>query len=275
MTNLAISVGIVILLELLAFILLYRFTKWSGKQVAFTVIVVALGMYIPLGIVTWKSLDRFAIHFAFYVMIPYVLGIITTHWEVRRTEEGEQANKKWFHWAPATLVVFFLLLALVDATIITIAEKGVSEEFMQRFFPKSKTAGTGKSKFSGTVPHDFQEKEKLFNAYLEKRKQQQARGWQVRKGWIGKPVAGKQQTFKVAVTDREGKPVSRAKIHGQFLRPADNKKDIDFEMQEVDNGIYQTKVLLSEPGLWSLTMTIERGDEWHEVRAKTTIQAAQ
>lgn len=273
MTNLVASIGIVILLEFLAFVLLYRFTKWNGKQVAFTVIVVTLGLFIPLGILSWQSLDRFVIHFAFFVMIPYVLGIITTHWEIRKaTEEGSE-NKKWFHWAPATIVAFFLLLALVNATIVTIAEKGVSEEFMQRFFPESKTAGTGGSKFSGTVPHDFQEKEALFNAYLQKRKQQQVRGWQVRKGWLGEAVAGQQQIFKVAVTDREGKPVSYAEIHGQFLRPADNKKDIDFEMLEVDSGIYQTKVVLPEPGLWSLTMIIERGDEWHEVRAKTTIQA--
>lgn len=274
MNNLAASVGIVIILEFLAFVLLYRFTKWSGKQIAFTVIVVTLGLFIPLGIFNWKSLDRFAIHFAFYVMIPYVLGIITTHWEIRQTAEGESINKKWFHWAPATLVAFFLLLALVDATIITIAEKGVSEEFMQRFFPKSKTAGTGESKFSGTVPHDFQEKESLFNAYLKKRKQQQQRGWQVRKGWVGKPVAGKPQIFKVAINDREGTAVSGAKIQGQFLRPADNQKDIDFEMQEVGSGIYQTELELSQPGLWSLVMIIERGDEWHEVRAKTMIPAA-
>ena len=273
MSNLAASIGIVVLLEFLAFVLLYRFTKWSGKQVAFAVIVVTLMAYIPFGVYTWKSLDRFAIHFAFYAMIPYVLGIITTHWEIRK-EHGDAQAGRWFHWAPATLVAFFLLLALVDSTIITIAEKGVSPETMERLFPPPKTAGRGESKFTGTVPHDFQEKEALYNAWLQKRKAQEARGWQVRKGWVGKAVAGQTQIFKVAVTDREGRPVVGATIRGQFLRPADHEKDIDFTMQETGAGIYQAKLALPEPGLWSLVLTIERGDEWHEVRARTRLQAA-
>jgi len=87
MSNLAVSVGLVILLEFLLFAVLYKITRWRGKQVAFSVIMFTLAIYIPIGILNWTSLDRFAIHFAFYVMIPYVLGIITTHWEIRQQQE--------------------------------------------------------------------------------------------------------------------------------------------------------------------------------------------
>ena len=167
MNNLVVSIGIVILFEFMVFAALYKFTRWRGKQVAFTVIVITLALYIPIGILHWSSLDRFAIHFAFYVMIPYVLGIITTHWEIRQQLETGAERKKWFHWAPATLVVFFIVLAMVAATIITIAEKGVPPEIMKRFFPVEKKSAVVESKFSGTVPHDFQEKEALFNAYLK------------------------------------------------------------------------------------------------------------
>ena len=274
MNNLAATVGLVILFEFLVFAALYKLTRWSGKQVAFTVIVITLGIYIPLGILNWSSLDRFAIHFAFYVMIPYVLGIITTHWEIRRQHEAGEDRKQWFHWAPATLVTFFVLLAVVDATIITIAEKGVSPAIMARFFPVKNKDNVGESKFSGTVPHDFQEKEALFNAYLEKRKSQQARGWQVRKGWMQQAVAGRPAVFQVAIEDRAGNPVTRARISGQFLRPADSNLDQAFTMQETGAGLYQVRLTLPEPGLWSLRMTIERGEAWHEVRARTSIKAA-
>lgn len=271
MSNLVASIGIVILLEFVAFAILYKLTQWTGKQVAFTVIVVTLAIFIPVGVMNWSSLDRFAIHFAFYVMIPYVLGIITSHWEIRR-EVNKADNKKWFHWAPATLVTFFLILAVVDATIITIAEKGVPAEIMARFFPVKDNDSISGSKFSGTVPHDFQEKEALFNAYLKKRKAQQARGWKVRKGWLQKAVAGEEKIFQVMIEDVDGKPVSEAEINGQFFRPADHSLDQTFVMQEIGAGLYQVRMTLPKPGLWSLVMIIEREDEWHEVRAKTTVQ---
>jgi len=164
-------------------------------------------------------------------------------------------------------------LAVIDATIITIAEKGVPPEIMERFFPVEKQSTAVESKFSGTVPHDFQEKEALFNAYLAKRKSQQARGWRVRKGWLQQAVAGEPAIFQVAVEDRAGNPVTQAEIKGLFLRPADNSLDQEFTMRETGAGLYQVSLTLPEPGLWSLMMTIERAEAWHEVRARTNVKA--
>jgi nitrogen fixation protein FixH len=272
MNDLVISIGIVILLEFIAFSLLYRFTRWSGKQVAFVIIVLTIGLYLPLGIRYWDGLDRFAMHVAFYTVIPYLLGIITTHWEIRR-RLGEAESRQWFHWGPAIIVGFFLLIAVVDATIITLAEKGMSGSMMARIFP-GEHDGSGESRFPGTVSHDFQEKEALYNEYLHKRQKQEERGWQIRKGWVGASIAGEPSVFKIAVTDRNGVPVNSADVQGQFLRPANSDLDQTFQMQEIDKGVYQVIVTLAEPGLWKLHLIIHRGDDWHEVRASTSIKPA-
>ena len=79
----------------------------------------------------------------------------------------------------------------------------------------------------------------------------------------------------MAVEDRTGTPVTQAEIKGLFLRPADNSLDQTFTMQETGAGLYQVRLTLPEPGLWSLLMTVERGEAWHEVRARTSVEAAE
>lgn len=267
------SLGLVCLMEVIAFSLLYRFTRWQGKQVAFLVILVTVGLYIPYGVLTWKSLDHFAIHFAFYVMIPYVLGIITTHWEVREEVEGP-SRTKWFHWGPATMVFFFIGLAAVDSAIISFAENGMSSKLAGWLLPDTGNKTQVTSVFPGTVSHDFQEKEKQFNAYLQQRREQEARGWKIRKGWVGPAKAGEPALFRIAVEDKSGGAITGASVVGDFLRPADERYDQAVELAEVNPGMYEVELTLPVVGTWDTVLTITRGDDRHEVRASTRIAAA-
>lgn len=271
MSNLVYSLGGVILLEIAAFFLLYRFTRWQGKHVAMVVAVFIVGLYLPIGILTWRSLDYFAIHFAFYIMIPYVLGIISTHWEVRRKESGASTKQQFFHWGPLTLVGFFIVLAMVDALILTAADKGVSTKIAKMLLPEPRSEETVSSYFPGAVSHDFQEKESQYNAFRERLSLQEARGWKVRKGWVGEPIAGEPALFKVAVADKAGEPVSGASITGSFLRPSDSRLDKPFTMEEVEPGVYTVGLTLNLYGGWSVAFAIDRDGELHEVRAATRV----
>lgn len=270
MSTLAISLGIVCLLEIIAFVLLYKFTRWQGKQVAFLIILVTVGLYIPYGVLTWRGLDWFAIHFAFYVMIPYVLGIITTNWEIRAQIEGP-SRTKWFHWGPATMVIFFIVLAAVDAAIISFAEKGMSSGLSKFLLPEPESKAAVTSFFPGTVSHDFQEKEAQFNQYLRERKAQDERGWQIRKGWVGGAVEGETSTFRLMVEDRQGKPVADADVSGDFLRPSDQALDRPVVLEEKEPGVYEVALVLPVQGVWNLVLNIRRGEEHHEMRAATKV----
>jgi len=270
-SNLVYSLGIVLAIEIAVFAMLYRWTRFAGKQIAFFLVVIAVALFLPFGILNWQGLDYFIIHVTFYIMIPYVLGIITSHWEARQAENSE-TPQRWFHWGPAVLVGFFLTLVVVDGTILTLAEKGMNANFAKRFLPEPRSKNIIVSKFPGPVSHDYQEKEAQFNQYLKARESQQKRGWKVQKGWLGKAIANQPAIFKIKVVDQQGDPVSQASVTGRFLRSSDENKDIEFSMQESNPGEYLVKLILPEPGRWSLVAKIERGDESHEVRAVTQVQ---
>ncbi len=270
MSNLVLSLGIVLAIEIAVFAMLYRWTRFAGKQIAFLLAVIAVALFLPFGVLNWQGLDYFIIHVAFFIMIPYVLGIITSHWEARQAENPD-ASQPWFHWGPAVLVGFFLTLVVVDGTILTLAEKGMNADFAKRFLPEPRSKNTVVSKFPGPVSHDYQEKEAQYNQYLKARAIQKKRGWKVQKGWLGKAIANQPATFKIKVLDKQGNPVSQASVTARFLRSSDENKDIEFSMQESNAGEYLAELVLPEPGRWTLVAKIERGDEQHEVRAVTNV----
>jgi len=158
---------------------------------------------------------------------------------------------------------------------VTLAERGLSSPLARLLLPPTaEDARVVNSGFPGVMSHDFQKKEELYNRYLEQVERQRARGWQVQKGWVSDPHADAPAKFQIAVTDREGRPLRGAAVRGQFLRPADGRLDLDFEMQEVDAGVYRAAVTLPAPGTWNLVLEVRKGDELHEVRATTRIRAS-
>ncbi len=276
MDNLALSLGVVVTLEFIVFSLLYKYTRWQGKQVAFLIILVALAIYFPYGILNWKGLDLFAIHFAFYVTIPYVLGIITSNWEIRERIEGP-SRTKWFHWGPATMVVFFIVIATVDSAIISFAQNGMSSSVAQWLLPEPASKGKVNSFFPGVVSHDFFKNESEFNRYLEQRKEQERRGWQVSKGWSGDVGAEKPSRFQIKVVSREGVPITGADVSTLFWRPSDQRLDREITLEEssAEPGVYSADVVLPVGGVWEVVVTIQKGEDIHEVRASTKIAGRQ
>ena len=102
----------------LAFALFFIFffgIKWEGKKAAFITIIIMWLLYFPLAILYWPGIDNFAIHFVFFTMTGYGLGIITNVRATRMRMEGEGTAGGWFHWGPAIIVTFFLLLIIVAA----------------------------------------------------------------------------------------------------------------------------------------------------------------
>ncbi|SKA78677.1 Nitrogen fixation protein FixH [Thiothrix eikelboomii] len=274
------TLGIGVFASFALFFLFYLGLKWNSKLAALVTILLVMGVYIPLAATHWAGVDVFAIHFAFFVMSGYGLGIITSHRSHRQRLEAKlgqtstQPKKGWFHWAPAIIVVFFIVLATVDSIIITLANKGASSEFMARFLPAPRfTSSPVTSVFPGAVPHDFKEKYAQFNQHLDQLEVQRERGWQVLNGWQQTPRAGQAAVFSISVTDKAGQPVSGAQVEVRFLRPADKSKDKQFTLPESNLGTYGQSVQLDEPGSWTVVLRIQRGDEVHEVKGTTHVSA--
>lgn len=250
------------LAEVAVFWLLRRLFGLNSKAAAMAVGLLAILIYVPWAILTWPGADIFAIHLAIYLTVAYALGVI-----------GGRVGRGW-HWAPALIVGFFVVVIVTNVVFLGVAEQGITGLFA-RMLPEPKGGDVVDSRFPGTVSHDYQEKESQYNAYLRQVEVQNARGWQVRKGWLYKPVAGQPATFVVVVGDRDGASVTGAALTGRFLRTSSSRDDFDFSMSELAPGEYRAELTMPLQGLWQLVLQIRRGEELHEVRADTSVMPVQ
>ena len=261
---LALGIGGGVLAQVLLFVILSRLFKVNGRTAGMVIALLVLLLYVPWAILTWPGADVFAIHLAILLTVAYGLGML-----------GGSVGRNW-HWAPAVIVGFFVMVIATNVVFLGVAEQGITGLFA-RLLPEPRNAEVVDSRFPGTVSHDYQEKEALYNAYLRQVEQQEARGWQIRKGWQVQPVAGQPAIFIVAVKDREGVPLTGAQVEGRFLRTSNSRDDIAFVMTEVAPGEYRVKLQMPLHGLWQLVLQVRRGDDVHEVRADTSVagQSAQ
>jgi nitrogen fixation protein FixH len=252
------GIGGGVLIELLLFVLLNRILRVNGKTAGMGIALLVVLVYVPWAILVWPGADVFAIHLAIFLTVAYALAMV-----------GANVGRRW-HWAPATIIAFFTLVVTTNIVFLGVAEQGITGLFA-RLLPEPRGSQVVDSRFPGTVSHDYQEKEALYNAYLRQVEIQRARGWQVRKGWQHKPMVGESAAFIVAVSDRDGAPVSGATVNGRFLRTSNSRDDFAFTMDEAAPGEYRVQLAMPLPGLWELVLQVRRGDDVHEVRADTAV----
>lgn len=245
--------------EVLVYLVLHRGFRLNGKAAATGVALLALLIYVPWAILVWPGADVFAIHVAIFLTAAYALAMI-----------GGRVGRGW-HWAPALIVAFFVFVVATNVVFLGVAERGISGLFA-RLLPEPRGSTVVDSRFPGTVSHDYQEKEALYNEYLRQVERQRARGWQVRKGWLYEPVVGQPSTFVVTVRDRAGAAIAGANVRGEFLRSSNSRDDFGFQMDEVAPGEYRTQLTMPLQGHWELVLQVRRGEDLHEVRASTSVQ---
>ncbi len=259
------------LAEVLLFLLVYSLSPLNGKLSAALVALISISLVVLYSMLRWPGADVLAMYIAVLAVGGYLLGIISSSYEQRRAEGAPK--RRWFHWAPALIVAFFLALFALDGVLVTISTQGLPPWLAQLILPKASIDEQVQSLFPGTVANNFQKKEEQYNAYLDQVKRQQERGWKVDKGWLKKPVVGAPAVFQVRVKEADDAPLRFAEVSGVFLRPSDSRKDMTFDMQEVEPGLYQTILRLPQPGMWDLLLKIQRGSQLHEVRASTSVSA--
>jgi len=257
--------------EVLVFLALYRLTPMNGSQAAVVVAMLAFAAVLLDSLFDWPGADVLAMYVAVLLVSAYLLGIVSSARE-RHQREAVQ-GKRWFHWGPAIIVMFFVALFALDGVLVVISKQGLPRPIADWLLPGRGQENVN-SVFPGTVARDFQKKEALYNEYLKQVERQHARGWQVSKGWLEAPRAGHPGVFQVRVRGRDGTPVAGATVGGSFQRPSDSRLDQDFELTEVEPGLYRGRITLPQPGMWHLLLQIRRGDDLHEIHADTSVRAA-
>lgn len=251
------------LIPVLFFLLRWRFPT-AGRQIAFILGVLALAAYAPYAISAWPGLDVVAMVVAILVMTAFILGLISP-------PRNAESHKMGFHAGPATIIAFFAVIILLDSIFLTIATRGLSENAARQLLPEPQGGPVATSYFPGTVAHDYQEKVAQFEAYDAMREEQQRRGWQVRRGWLGEPVVGEATPFRIQVYDGQGGPVQGADVTAQFLRFSSETLDFTRQLEEIEPGVYQADISPSRPGRWEVIVNVRRDGATHQLRGMTDI----
>lgn len=273
---LVMTLGLGSLLAFSFFFILYKLIKLDGKMSALATAAAMLLVYVPFAITHWSGIDVFAIHFAFFMMIPYGLGIITAVHKERRELEGDEVDKKGMHWIPALIIVFFILIAVVDSIIISFATTGLGGGLAQILLPEGDSKDVGKkisSQFTGAVSNDLQDEEVKFDIYVAKLKKQRERGWRIGGGWDNPPEVNKESIFRIKAKDRSGNIITGANVSSEFRRASDMKFDKIYDLKETDPGVYSVTVTLPLAGCWSMKILVTKGDDEHEIRGETVVAA--
>lgn len=269
MSNIFITLPGGVIVIAAVFMLLYRITSMSGKMVAVVMAFAVIATYVPISIFVWPGADVFAIHIALYLVSVYILGIVSSNRDARR-KAGEDGFG--FHWAPASIVGFFVILIIMDSFFIMFATKGMDSNIADILLPKPQSGGKVSSHFPGTVTKNYHQKYSQYNEYLKRFEAQKSRNWSVRRGWLGEAKANKPTIFRVEIKSDKNKVVEKAQVSGKFLRAADSKLDATFTMREIEPGAYQQSITLPKPGSWKLVLKIKKGKDEHEIHATTTIK---
>ena len=261
--------------SLLAFFLFFVFFKvirLGGKFSALATAACMLLAYVPLAVIYWAGIDVFAIHFAFYMMIPYGLGIITGVHEERREREGDDL-KKGMHWIPAMIIIFFILLAVVDSFIISSATSGLESTLAKVLLPQPKgdVSKNISSQFTGAVSNNNQDEEKQFDAYVLQLKEQRQRGWKLIGKWEQPPVMNQPSVFTFMAKTKQGEALTGATLTTDFRRSSDMKQDQLITFKETDAGLYSASVTLPLAGCWMMKVLFKKGNDEHEIKGETEI----
>ncbi len=270
--SLVVTLGSGSLLAFLLFFIFYKVLHWSGKMASLATAAAMLLVLVPLSITHWAGIDVFAIHFAFFMMIPYGLGIITA---VHKEQRDEGINpSKGMHWIPAMIIVFFILLAVVDSVIISFATTGLGGDLANRLLPKSAGEDVGSrisSQFTGAVSNNLQDEEKQFDEYVVKLQKQRERGWRVVGGWDKPPIINQASVFSLTAKERSGKLISGAVITSEFRRASDMKFDKKYRLKESDSGNYSAEIILPLAGCWTMKILVSKGNNEHEIKGQTEV----
>jgi nitrogen fixation protein FixH len=266
MTDLLLSLGLGAGLIVLANLGLMYVARVSAQWAATVTALVTVALYVPYSILRWPGGDIFAIHLAIYLLTALACGMLL----------GIRSSGQRLHWGPIVISGFFVIVVVLGAFFIAVAERGLPVALRSWLLPNPAAGDrTVLSVFPGVISHDFQKKEALYNQYLQQVEQQHQRGWQVQKGWLRDPVSGTPTPFRITVHSREGSPISGAQVAGRFLRPSTSTLDVDFVLAETAPGVYEAPVSLPGPGSWNLVLQVRKDADIHEIRASTRVLDSQ
>ncbi len=133
-------------------------------------------------------------------------------------------NRDW--WIPWTFVWAFLLLFVIDGTLVYLAV----------------------STRSGVVVEQAYERGLAYNQYIAEAEAQKARGWQSQVDYDG-------QQLSFQLTGQDGQKLQGATVTAQIIRPVHDGEDFSLPLEESAPGVYISPVTFPQPGKWNVRIS--------------------
>lgn len=204
--------------------------------------------------------DVLAIHLVVFMATAAVLGVFS----------ATSRNKAKMHWAPKVIIVFFILLAIMNAMLLSVSTHGLPAWLTNLILPSNNKEPVH-TVFPGVIPHD---RNKLYERHQEQVQQQRNLGWQVDVEGLDDLQAGMPKTLKISLHDAQQQPIAADKVLLGFWRMANSKDDRTMRLQPAGAGLYTGEVLLEDEGRWVVEIHIERGEDVYHTKKSLLVDEA-
>ena len=191
----------------------------------------------------WGGGDVLAIHFAVYLATA---GLLMVFGEMQRK------NQK-MHWAPRLIIWFFVSLVVLNAILLSVANRGLPEFFTKLLLP-TPAGEKVHTVFPGVLPHD---RNKSYEPHLQQLEQQRSLDWQVRIDGLDELREGKASTVAVTLRDGTGMALREAKVKLALWRMANSRDDRELIFKETEPGVYKVRCEELNAGRWLTNLHIE------------------
>lgn len=164
-----------------------------------------------------------------------------TQESIHTAASGPRPSDKWIPWY---FVLFFVVIAAVNAVFVTLALKS----------------------FNGVTQENAYEKGLAYNEVLAARRAQDALGWRAE---ISADVTGPTSAaLQVRLRDAEGAPLSGAIAEAALIRPTSAGQDFIRPLTETaPAGTYAAPVEFPLPGQWDVQLRVQHdGQEYRQTQ---------
>lgn len=199
--------------------------------------------FAQLWVADWPGLDVIAIHISVFIAAAAVLYVLGEY----RRRHGR------LHWVPRLLIAFFILLALINASLLRIATDGLPAPVAAWWLGDEVASG-----FSGVVTHAG-DAAKGVSAARAAEHQRAELGWQVATEGLLQDGPSERDVV-VRARDRTGLPLSGLTASLQLARPGAGETGISVPLLPADTGVYSGRLVLPGPGRWLVEIVLVAGE---------------
>lgn len=96
-------------------------------------------------------------------------------------------------------------------------------------------------------------------------------GWTYSADFPASPRTNQKELYRVNLVDKKGMPLDNCDVKLTAYRPSDADADFTVAMTETMPGLYEANTQFPLKGLWEITVTISRGNDYYDFSRRASV----